>query len=153
MDIEDLYRAHGRAVYAYLVSLCRDRTWAEDLMQDTFVKATRALGGYRGGDPRAWLFAIARTTFLDDARRRRPEPAEQLDSAAPSDRDPVEADAIGRALAAVPERQRTALLLADDAGLNPAEIGAAMGVTPGAAKVLVHRGRLAFRRAYREEER
>ena len=39
-------------------------------MQDTFIRATRALPGYRGGSPRAWLFAIARTTFLDDARRR-----------------------------------------------------------------------------------
>ena len=33
-------------------------------MQDTFVRATKALPGYRGGSPRSWLFAIARTTFL-----------------------------------------------------------------------------------------
>ena len=39
--IERFYRAHADAVYAFLVSLCRDPVWAEDLMQDTFVKATR----------------------------------------------------------------------------------------------------------------
>jgi RNA polymerase sigma-70 factor (ECF subfamily) len=39
--IEEFYRDHSTAVYAFLVSLCRDRIWAEDLMQDTFVKATR----------------------------------------------------------------------------------------------------------------
>ena len=57
--------------YAFLVSLCRDPIWAEDLMQDTFVKATRSMGGYRGGNPRSWLFSIARSVFIDDTRRRR----------------------------------------------------------------------------------
>jgi hypothetical protein len=70
-NIEEFYRAHAEAVYAFLVSLCRDRVWAEDLMQDTFVKATRAMDGYRGGNPRSWLFAIARSVFIDDTRRRR----------------------------------------------------------------------------------
>ena len=57
--IERFYRAHADAVYAFLLSLCRDPIWAEDLMQDTFVKATRSIGGYRGGNPRSWLFSIA----------------------------------------------------------------------------------------------
>lgn len=48
--IEDFYREHARAVYAFSVSLCRDPVWAEDLMQDTFSRATRALPGYRDGD-------------------------------------------------------------------------------------------------------
>ena len=59
-DIERFYRDHASAVLGFLVSLARDRPLAEDLMQDTFVKATRALGSYRGGSPKAWLFAIAR---------------------------------------------------------------------------------------------
>jgi DNA-directed RNA polymerase specialized sigma24 family protein len=45
-DIEGFYPLHSDSVYSYLVSLCRDRSRAEDLMQDTFVRATRALGGY-----------------------------------------------------------------------------------------------------------
>lgn len=148
--IEQCYREHAQAVYAYCVSLCRDRVWAEDLMQDTFARATRAMGGYRGGSPRSWLFAIARTTFLDDVRRRRPEPSDTGLETAIEDPDLTEIDMIERTLARLPERQRTALLLSDRAGLTPAEIGAAMGATPGAAKVLVHRARLAFRKTYQE---
>ena len=149
--IEDFYREHSRAVYAFLVSLCRDPVWAEDLMQDTFAKATRSLGGYRGGDPRSWLFTIARSVFVDDLRKRRPQPTdEQLEQSA-SDPDVAEIDVISGILAMLPERQRTALLLADQAGLSMAEIAATLCISVGAAKVLVHRGRLRFRRAYQEE--
>lgn len=149
-SIEQFYREHAQAVYAYCVSLCRDRIWAEDLMQDTFARATRAIGGFRGGSPRSWLFAIARTTFLDDVRRRRPEPSDISPDTTIEDPDLTEIDLIERSLARLPERQRTALLLSDRAGLTPAEVGAAMGTTPGAAKVLVHRARLAFRKTYQE---
>ena len=146
--IEDFYRAHAGAVYAFLVSLSRDRLWAEDLMQETFVKATRAMGGYRGGDPRSWLFAIARNVFVDDTRRRRPSPVADIEDTEVFDTDAGEVDAIERALVALPERQRLALLLSDRAGLSLAEVGKSMGITPGAAKVLVHRARVAFRAAY-----
>ncbi len=122
-------------------------------MQDTFTKATMAIGGYRGGSPKAWLFAIARNVFLDDARRRRPVPTERIDLGAVSDGDVAEVDAVHRTLSALPERQRTALVLSDHAGLTPAEVGAVLGVTPGAARVLIHRGRHAFRSLYQEDDR
>jgi RNA polymerase sigma factor (sigma-70 family) len=151
--IENFYREHAASVYAFLVSLSHDRAWAEDLMQDTFTKATLALGGYRGGSPRAWLFAIARNVFLDDARRRRPVPVERVDLGVAGDADVAEVDAVQRTLAMVPERQRTALVLADYAGFTPSEVGAVLGTTPGAARVLIHRGRLAFRTAYERDNR
>ena len=46
-DIESFCRLHASSVHSYVVSLCHNRSVAEDLMQDTFIKATRALGGYR----------------------------------------------------------------------------------------------------------
>jgi len=149
--IEDFYREHSRAVYAFLVSLCRDPVWAEDLMQDTFAKATRSLGGYRGGDPRSWLFTIARSVFIDDVRMRRPPPTDEQPEQSAADPDVAEIDIISSILAMLPERQRTALLLADQAGLSMAEIAATLGISVGAAKVLVHRGRLRFRSSYQEE--
>jgi RNA polymerase sigma-70 factor (ECF subfamily) len=154
-DIESFYRSHADSVYSYLVSLCRDRTLAEDLMQDTFIKATRAMGGYRGGSPRAWLFSIARTVFLDDVRRRasRPVLVEQLDSAEDVGPDPVEQDAIERALHVLPERQRTALVMSDRVGLSGSEVAAAFGITEGAARVLIHRARQGFRAAYEGNSR
>ncbi|HLF42371.1 MAG TPA: RNA polymerase sigma factor [Acidimicrobiia bacterium] len=154
-DIEDFYRLHAGSVYSYLVSLCRDRSLAEDLMQDTFIKATRALGGYRGGSPKAWLFSIARTVFLDKMRReaRRPIAIVEVEVAGPPDRDPVEQDAIERALGALPERQRTALILSDRIELKGSEVAAILGVSEGAARVLLHRARQAFRTAYEGDAR
>lgn len=148
--IEEFYRAHAEAVFAFLVSLCRDRVLAEDLMQDTFVKATRSLGSYRGGNPRSWLFAIARSVFVDHTRRHRPEPVAAPDDLGVLDTDVTEVDTIERALAQLPERQRTALLLCDWAGLGYDEVAEAVGCTPAAAKVLIHRARVAFRSHYTE---
>ena len=150
-NIEGFYREHASSVYAFLVSLCGDRTWAEDLMQDTFTKATLAMGGYRNGNPRAWLFAIARNVFLDDARRRRPIPTEPLEHPAAPVSDITEVDAITRTLATLPQRQRTALVLSDHGGLTAGEVGEVLGVTPGAARVLIHRARQAFRIMYEKD--
>ncbi|MGB7860785.1 MAG: RNA polymerase sigma factor [Acidimicrobiia bacterium] len=151
--IEDFYREHATSVYAFCVSLCRDRTWAEDLMQETFVKATRAIGGYRGGNPRSWLFTIARSVFIDDVRKRRPVPTDQVVDAATTDPDVAEMDAIQAALSTLPERQRIALLLADRAGLPHSEVAEAVGATPAAVRVLIHRARINFRSAYEKESR
>ena len=152
-DIEGFYRLHSQSVYSYVLSLCRDRSRAEDLMQDTFVRATRALGGYRGGSPRAWLISVARTVYLDDLRRqaRRPVLVEEQDLAAAPVSDPVEQDAIEQALGRLPERQRTALVLSDRVGLTGSEVAATLGISEGAARVLVHRARQGFRMAYEED--
>lgn len=148
--IERFYRAHADAIYAFLVSLCRDPVWAEDLMQDTFVKATRSMGGYRGGNPRSWLFSIARSVFIDDTRRRRPIPVEEIEEQGVVDSDVAELLLIERSLSKLPERQRTALLLADKAGLSYAEVAEAIGCSEAAVKVLIHRARVSFRAHYTE---
>lgn len=120
-------------------------------MQDTFVRATKALPGYRGGSPRAWLFAIARTTFLDDARRRARRPAGEMVEVAVVDPDVAEAETVRSILATLPETQRTALVLRDQLGLPYDEVSQILGKSLGATKVIIHRGRAAFRRAYEME--
>jgi RNA polymerase sigma-70 factor (ECF subfamily) len=148
--IERFYREHANAVYAFLLSLCRDPVWAEDLMQDTFVKATRSMGGYRGGNPRSWLFSIARSVFIDDTRRRRAIPVEEIEEQGVADSDVAELMLIERSLSKLPERQRIALLLADKAGLSYAEVAEAIGCSDAAVKVLIHRARVSFRAHYTE---
>lgn len=149
--MEELYRAHAGLVLAYLVGLTRDRHQAEDLMQDTFVRATRALGGYRGGSPRAWLLAIARTTFLDATRRRVPSPVDEVGEAAADDPDAVEALTVRAALGQLSEPHRTVLVLRDQLGCSYDEVAATLGRSLGATKVLIHRARAAFRAAYASE--
>jgi RNA polymerase sigma factor (sigma-70 family) len=148
--IEFLYREHAKAVFAFLLSLSRDRVLAEDLMQDTFVKATRSLSGFRGGSPRAWLFTIAKSVFIDHVRRQRPHPVDPPDLAAPAGSDAEERIVIDGVLAHLPDRQRMALLLVDHAGLSYAEMAQAIGTTPDAARVLLHRARRNFRTTYQE---
>lgn len=149
--MEELYRAHAGVVLAFLTGLTRDRDEAEDLMQETFVRATRALGGYRGGSPRAWLLAIARTTFLDAVRRRVPTPTDEVHDVGRPAADTVEHLTVRAALARLSEPHRTVLVLRDQLGLPYDEIAQAIGRSLGATKVLIHRARAAFRVAYELE--
>ena len=119
-------------------------------MQDTFVKATRSMGGYRGGNPRSWLFSIARSVFIDDTRRRRAIPVDEIKEIGVVDSDVAELILIERSLSKLPERQRTALLLADKAGLTYTEVAEAIGCSEAAVKVLIHRARVSFRAHYTE---
>jgi RNA polymerase sigma factor (sigma-70 family) len=150
--IERFYQAHARGIYAFLVSLCRDPVWAEDLMQETFVKATKSLGGYRGGNPRSWLFSIARSVFIDDTRRRRAVPVDEIEEEGVVDGDVAERMLIDEALSMLPERQRTALLLSDMAGMSYAEVSEATGSSLSAVKALIHRARASFRAHYTEAD-
>jgi RNA polymerase sigma factor (sigma-70 family) len=149
--VEELYRAHAGLVLAFLVGLTRDRDQAEDLMQETFVRATRALGGYRGGSPRAWLLAIARTTFLDATRKRVPTPVDDVPDGGLTDPDVVERLTVQATLARLSEPYRTVLLLRDQLELPYEDIAQTLGRSPGATKVLTHRARAAFREEYAKE--
>ena len=148
--IERFYQEHADSVYAFLVSLCRDATWAEDLMQDTFVKATRSMSGYRGGNPRSWLFTIARSVFIDETRRRPAIPVGEIEETGVADPDITERMLIERTLSKLPERQRTALLLTDKVGLSYAEVAEAIGCSIAAVRVLIYRARVSFRAHYTE---
>lgn len=148
--IEEFYRAHAQAVRAFLISLSRDPHLADDLTQDTFIKATRALGGYRGGNPRSWLFSIARSVFIDAMRRTSAIPSDTLPDPGTDDPDVIEELTIAEALGRLPDRYRLAILLVDDAGLSYADAAEAMDVSLGAMKVLLHRARTRFRTLYTE---
>jgi RNA polymerase sigma factor (sigma-70 family) len=149
--VEQLYRAHAGIVLGYLIGLTRDRDEAEDLMQETFVRATRAFGGYQGGSPRAWLLAIARTTFLDAVRKRVPTPTDALPDVARSDPDTVEQLTVRAALVRLSEPHHTVLVLRDQLGLSYEDVAQTVGRSLGATKVLIHRARAAFRAAYELE--
>lgn len=71
MDIEQLYREHYHIVYGYLLSLCGDRTLAEDLASETFERGIRHIGSFREGRITTWLCAIGRNLYLDERRRRK----------------------------------------------------------------------------------
>jgi RNA polymerase sigma-70 factor (ECF subfamily) len=158
--LEAIYGRYRLPVLNYLFQLAGSPELAEELAQETFIKAGAALPSFRGDCSLAtWLFRIARNTYLDTLRRpstTRIDTDELIaipDAAA--ERDPARSYAVAEqrnlvrlALAQLPERQRTILLLRDDEGLAYAEIADVLAISLAAVKVNLFRARAAFRAAY-----
>jgi RNA polymerase sigma-70 factor, ECF subfamily len=129
----------------------RDRGLAEDLAQETFLRATRAFLGWRGGRPEAWLLAIAGHVLIDHFRKHR-DPLPLLDELLPVS-EPPSADArfdIEETLSRLPPDQARLLELLHVYGFTHTEIAAMHGSTSGAVKTASWRARDAFRRLYEE---
>jgi RNA polymerase sigma-70 factor (ECF subfamily) len=148
--IEDLFRAHWSLVLGFLVRQTRDVHLAEEIAQETFVRAARAFLGWRGGSPAAWLLTIARNTLVDHHRKhgRMVVTAEVPEGGAgPDPEDEHVRDALDR----LPERARRVLTLHYFAGFTLAEIAAMSGTTESAVKSAIHRARKEFELEYGKE--
>jgi RNA polymerase sigma-70 factor (ECF subfamily) len=158
--VEVLFARHHAEIYAYLVRMLRDPELAADLAQDAFVRAYRAHASL--DDPtraRAWLYQIANRVALDEIRRRKivrfiPWSGESRGAAPSAERLAMDSHfsaELERALARIPERQRSALLLAEVHDLTGVELAAALGTSHVAARALLTRARESLRRAMAEE--
>ena len=140
--------------YAFAMSLARRSADAEDLVQETFLRAQRSFDVFEPGtNAKAWLFTILRRLFIDRGRRERIRPTyhpdEELEgrAVAPDDAGPladfthVEPGDVVRLLEDVPEPFRIAVRLRDLDGLTYQEIGRVLGVPPGTVMSRIHRGR------------
>ena len=145
LALDVLVARHHGAVYRLALVLVSEPDVAADVTQDTFVRALKALPGYRGDASfRTWLLAIAGNEargVLRRGKRRREEP---LDPAVPLvDGDDteggvfrrLEAERIQLMLPALPPKQRMAVLLRIFDGLSFREVGDAIGSSEGAARV------------------
>lgn len=159
-SVEQLYAAHHSEIYSYLCRMLRDDELAADLTQETFVKAYRAFDSLADlNRARAWLYQIAGRTALDELRRRRivrfvPWTGESRGSDASAEEQALRGRLSGemeRALAAIPVRQRNALLLAEVQDLTGLELAEAMGVSHVAARALLTRARESLRQALTTE--
>ena len=70
--IDRLVAKYGKDLLAYLTATTRNKSDAEEIFQDTWLKAMRKIAFFRGGSFKAWLTTIARNCVIDRARRRRP---------------------------------------------------------------------------------
>lgn len=150
---EQIVRRYQRPVISLIARMTGDRASAEDLAQETFVKAHRSLGAFDATRRlSSWLFRIAHNTALDALRRSRrsvpvvdPTPERTPDPAVPPDPDPVEQAALARALEAALARLRpdfrAAVLLRYEEGLPFDQIGQVLGVPETTARSHVHRAR------------
>jgi RNA polymerase sigma-70 factor (ECF subfamily) len=145
-----LYRRHTPAVYRFVLRLVGgDQQEAEDVMQETWMRAARGLQGFRWRSAfRSWLTGIALNRVREMARKKKRSlvevdmnwevPTPQVD---PGDRVDME-----RALELLPPGFRTVLVLHDVEGFTHQEIGAQLGITDGTSKSQLHGARKAMRR-------
>jgi RNA polymerase sigma-70 factor (ECF subfamily) len=150
LELEDVFRAHQQAVFAYFLRLIGDPLDAEELTQETFVRACSAVYRFRGDSSvRTWLFGIARRVVLEAARaglfERRPELPDDASVRGP---DPDERMDLERALASLGIADREALVMVDVLGFEPIEVAGMLGVTPETFRVRLHRARGRLREAY-----
>ncbi len=134
----EISRLHGAAR-----TLTHGGHTAEDLVQDTLVRAYRALCRFDGRHPRAWLLTILRNVFYKDAKRMRALPVADVPVITADDVSAAVAfdDALRRALASLPDAQRDVVTLVDVEGLSYAEAAAALGVPAGTVMSRLHRAR------------
>lgn len=142
-----LVRRHERRVRAFLGRLVRG-DGADDLAQETFLKAWRVVGDFRGeGSFEGWLLRIAWRLFLSSRRGRRETPVELPECADPAAGNRDSRIDVERALSRLPERERAAALLCLGEGYSHGEAAAIMEVPLGTLKSLVARARAALAQA------
>ncbi len=167
---EELAMGYMGSLYGAALRMTRNPADAEDLVQETYLKAYRAFGTFEEGtNLKSWLYKILTNTFINNyrARRRRPAETELEDvedlylyhrlgglEAAQAGRSPedlvlerfTDAD-VKAAVESLPEAFRLAVLLADVEGFSYREIADIVGVPIGTVMSRLHRGRRALQKA------
>src|SRR3954447_5036087 len=169
-EFAELAMEHMPSLYSAALRMTRNPADAEDLVQETYLKAYRAFGSFQAGtNLKAWLYRILTNTFINAyrSRKRRPEQTE-LDEVEDlylyRRLGGLEAAAAGRsaeeevldhftetdvknAIEALPEQFRMAVLLADVEGFSYKEIAEILDVPIGTVMSRIHRGRRALQKA------
>lgn len=155
LAFDRLYRSSRDDVYAYVASLLRDAPAAEEVTAAAFERAYRKRHRFdpERGEPRAWLFGIARNAALDELRRRgrqaelTAEP-EDLDARADEGAERSEVRlAVSAALERLKPGERELIALKFFAGLENREIAAVLGIGESNAGTRLHRAMTKLREA------
>ncbi|MCE2942069.1 MAG: sigma-70 family RNA polymerase sigma factor [Gemmatimonadota bacterium] len=156
-DIEALFRAHHAGLVRYLARRLGDRDWAEEVAQETFLRALRTPPATNA---RSWLFAVATNLVRDQGRQLAARRAllvqlaaseREREAAQPTAEDRMvrahEALLARRALEGLAERDREALLLKEE-GLDYHEIAEALGLSVGSVGTTLARARRRLAECY-----
>ena len=157
---EDLYRRTFDRLYAYVASLLRDPSAAEEVAAQAYERAYRKRASFRPGrgSAEAWLFGIARNAALDELRRRRRRATLESEiedpwCAGPGElaEDEERRRAVRAALAVLEARERDLIALKFAGGLTNLEIAKVVGLSPSNTGTRLHRAIEKLREACREE--
>lgn len=161
---------HLQAMYNFALRLAQDEDDANDLVQDTYLKAFRFINSFEAGtNAKAWLFRILKNSFINDYRRKSKEPgkvdyqeietyydseevagtAQTTDLRAETVQDML-GDEVTRALNALPVDFRTVLLLCDVEGFTYEEMAKILDIPIGTVRSRLHRARLLLKEKLRD---
>jgi RNA polymerase sigma-70 factor (ECF subfamily) len=148
VDFHSLYERYAESVHNFVYYLSGNASLAEEITQETFVRAWITPGKIFGGTVRAYLFTIARNLVRAEQKhqvRQVPLDEQQLDPRPGPDAiagDHSEYQALLKALQKLPEIDRAALLLYAQQDVSYAEIAATLDLSLAAVKVRIHRARI-----------
>ena len=154
----ELVRRHQGVVRGMLHRMCRNHALADDLAQDTFIRAFEKIGSFLGtGTFKSWLCSIAYTEFLKSARKRKSTDramerfgSGMEDSEAPRDMGNV-VD-LDRALTTLKDEERVAVVMCYSCGMSHSEAAEATGMPLGTIKSHVNRGRAKLQAYFAQAE-
>jgi RNA polymerase sigma-70 factor (ECF subfamily) len=151
-----LYERHFDKIYRYIASKIGNRTDAEDMTQQVFVKSLQSISSYRWRDIpfSAWLFRIAHNQVVDYLRKKTRQPVASLDNMlAVADSNPQQStedklavEQLSSATRHLTPAQQEVIALRFSGELPIAQVAQIMGKTPGAIKALQHSAIAALRK-------
>jgi RNA polymerase sigma-70 factor, ECF subfamily len=156
LDAGTLFETHRDRIYRYVLHLVHDRAEAEDLTQETFLRAHRFHESIReAGAVRSWLYQIATHVCLDRLRQRKPQisldgeegvqHAGSIASVNPSALEAAErketSQCVQRCLQFLPDHYRAVILMHEVYSLTAAEMASLMAVNLTTVKMRLHRAR------------
>lgn len=152
---ENIYKEYFPRIFAFLIKLTNDHSLAEELTQETFYRAYLSLHRFRGGsDIFTWLASIAKHVYFKHQKKQHVSMDEAYASLMQnawsdlSDSNPETflakkemGRAVRRAVAAIPEKHRSVVVLRAYADMSFREIGKSLGISESSAKVIYFRAK------------
>ncbi len=156
----ELYENYKKAIFLYLYRSTLNQHIAEDLTQDTFLKAFQSLSSFRGESSlKTWLFKIARNTYINFSKKKQTSmelQSDRIDQHLTQQHDQFkrldDQNAIELTLLKLQENYRTYIILRDVNDLTYEEVAAITNETIGQVKVGLYRARKKFKELYKQME-
>ncbi|MGM0843511.1 MAG: sigma-70 family RNA polymerase sigma factor [Bacillota bacterium] len=167
LSLENLYRNYAESLFYYLVKLSGSKEMAEDLVQETFIRATVSLEFSKTDNAKAWLFKVARNVYLDEWRKRKRRERIPFLSRLMREKEMIspygipEEEAVRRAgilemkelLMLLPERYRTILYLREYEEFSYKELQSSLDLSESKVKTELFRARKKLKELYEKTER
>lgn len=146
--LEQLYKTYHKELYLHIYSLCKNKAVAEDILQETFLKAILSLSEQHT-NMRAWLYLVARNLYLNHTKKEKGKiPIEEIAETGNAELTVAEQlikkeskQLLYSALQSLGGAKKEVLIMQYFGSLSQKEIAAVLQITPENVRILAHRGK------------